>query len=286
MPRESSIRNTLFLSTVRVVIESRFDASGTSILLPDPDVATAFAVQVGKGDRIYLATPAHVVERADRGTLLFLRPHASGGESRLYEYSRSRFGEFWWYPKSLKGDVAITPLSFGEIADQLAIHDAQIVATPFWDHRADDITNPRIRFVHAFEDVLFVGYPLGIWDPMSGSPIVRRGVTATPSTGTYHGEPAFLLDVAVYRGSSGSPVLVMERELIIPRDAGTSWGQRIREEERVVLLGMIIDILEKKLPGLPIAGVNLAIVLRADVIFDVIAEYERFTAQETGLTSQ
>lgn len=64
----------------------------------------------------------------------------------------------------------------------------------------------------ALEQVVVVGYPAGIWDSTNNLPVLRRGVTATHPKIDFHGRPEFLVDVAVYPGSSGSPIFLYEHK--------------------------------------------------------------------------
>ena len=68
-----------------------------------------------------------------------------------------------------------------------------------------DENEMQLRFV---EDVLVVGYPQGMWDHTRNLPLFRRGVTASPAMLDYNGESKFLIDCAIYPGSSGSPVFL------------------------------------------------------------------------------
>lgn len=68
------------------------------------------------------------------------------------------------------------------------------------DHEAHD-TLPAA-------DILMVGYPNGLWDQVNNSPIIRRGIMATPIYQDFCGRPEFVIDCACFPGSSGSPVLV------------------------------------------------------------------------------
>lgn len=58
------------------------------------------------------------------------------------------------------------------------------------------------------EEILMVGYPSGLFDQTNNRPVVRRGITATAYSFDYGGEPNFLIDAAVFPGSSGSPVVI------------------------------------------------------------------------------
>ena len=65
----------------------------------------------------------------------------------------------------------------------------------------------------AIEDVLFVGYPNGIFDQKNHLPIMRRGITASPYNVDFNGSKKFLIDAQVFPGSSGSPVFIKEQNL-------------------------------------------------------------------------
>lgn len=58
----------------------------------------------------------------------------------------------------------------------------------------------------AIEDIWMIGYPNGLWDAKNNMPIVRKGITATIPYLDYNGRREFLIDVAAFGGSSGSPV--------------------------------------------------------------------------------
>lgn len=92
----------------------------------------------------------------------------------------------------------------------------------------------RLRDLSAVEDVLMVGYPTGIWDAANNLPIFRRGITATHPGIPFEDRPVGLVDVACFRGSSGSPVLICsEGDYFSKTQKGTIPGSRI------VLLGVL-----------------------------------------------
>lgn len=83
-------------------------------------------------------------------------------------------------------------------------------------------TKTLIKDMGCMEEVTMIGYPNGIWDEANNLPIVRRGITATPYRYDYRGEKEFLVDMACYPGSSGSPVFLYKEEPI-SRMARSSW---------------------------------------------------------------
>jgi hypothetical protein len=79
----------------------------------------------------------------------------------------------------------------------------------------------------AIEDVVFIGYPNGMWDTLNNLPIVRRGTTATPAAVDFEGHPHFLIDASVFPGSSGSPVFLYNTGMYAQKDGGTVVGSRL-----------------------------------------------------------
>ncbi len=85
----------------------------------------------------------------------------------------------------------------------------------------------KVDDLDALENVLFIGYPNGIYDSKNLFPIIRRGITATPIYSDYEGKSLFLIDASVFPGSSGSPVFVYDKGSFKTRDGTTHIGDRI-----------------------------------------------------------
>ena len=79
-------------------------------------------------------------------------------------------------------------------------------------------------------------YPIGLWDEKNNLPIVRRGMTATDPVIDYNGRQEFLIDAAVFPGSSGSPVYIAD-------DNGQFVGS-VFVGPRVKLLGILYAVHE------------------------------------------
>lgn len=65
----------------------------------------------------------------------------------------------------------------------------------------------------SIEDVIMIGYPNGIIDTYNNKPVVRKGITATSLKLDYNGTPDFMIDIACFYGSSGSPVFLRKEGL-------------------------------------------------------------------------
>ena len=106
------------------------------------------------------------------------------------------------------------------------------------DFAAEGVEN-QLRFV---EDVLVVGYPQGQWDETRNLPLFRRGITASPAMLDYNGESKFLIDCAIFPGSSGSPVFLYNFPAYI-EDGKVNFG------ERCALLGVVSSVLVHDVEG-------------------------------------
>jgi hypothetical protein len=62
------------------------------------------------------------------------------------------------------------------------------------------------------EDIIMIGYPNGLWDEVNGIPFFKKGMTATHPFINYKGREAFVIDMSVYPGSSGSPVFLLTND--------------------------------------------------------------------------
>lgn len=79
----------------------------------------------------------------------------------------------------------------------------------------------------AAHGVVMPGYPNGLCDETHGLPLLRRGVTASHPVVDFEGSPQGVVDVAVFKGSSGSPVCIID-EVIHSTPSGIKMGHRIR----------------------------------------------------------
>jgi hypothetical protein len=86
--------------------------------------------------------------------------------------------------------------------------------------RQDNLPPAHIQAaLHAATSVLMIGFPNGIVDEINNLPVVRRGTLATPYKADYMGQSNFVVDIAVFPGSSGSPIFGYF-EGIVPAENG------------------------------------------------------------------
>lgn len=96
--------------------------------------------------------------------------------------------------------------------------------TPLYIMAANEGDIPKIGewgSFDAIEEVVMIGCPNGIYDEVSKLPIARRGITATPLVNNYGGNAEFMVDMACFPGSSGSPIFVYNRDGYLDRATNT-----------------------------------------------------------------
>jgi hypothetical protein len=142
----------------------------------------------------------------------------------------------------------------------------------------------------AIEDVVMVGYPISLWDSVNNFPIFRQGVTATHPATDYEGKREFLVDIACFPGSSGSPVFLYNTGNYATRNGATVIGSRVK------LLGILSsapiytltgEIHVTSIPTQQTAisvsqiPINLGCVIRSERLFDFEPVLKRM-AQASG----
>ena len=78
------------------------------------------------------------------------------------------------------------------------------------------------------EEVTMIGFPNGIWDSDNNGSIARRGIIATIPQDDYLGQKQFVVDMACFPGSSGSPVYLTNFGSYSPRSGGIIVGTRVK----------------------------------------------------------
>lgn len=81
-----------------------------------------------------------------------------------------------------------------------------------------------LKSVTQTDEVIMIGYPGGLWDNVNNQPIFRKGILATSPSKNFGGRREFLIDMPVYWGSSGSPVLLFSEGTHYDRSRGQGAG--------------------------------------------------------------
>ena len=284
--KAESITEQLLFSTVR--IEANRNDGALS-------VATGFVVHhKDHEDHEYpfLVTNRHVIQDTSSGQ--FTLSHAVSdvdyrpllGKKTPAVLNEDR----WTWIAHPSDDIDIAVLSLAPIFEFLSAGETSYfiksIATTLGP------TGKDIEDFDAVEEVLFVGYPKGIYDTVNNLPIARRGITATPLSVDYEGRPIFLIDASVFPGSSGSPVFQYSPSARLDRK-----GQIGRRQ--VFWLGIVAEVYCEEYYGVPELQerilvldakvksrqmIDLGIVYKASSVIEVIEHALLYERSELNLT--
>lgn len=169
----------------------------------------------------FIVTNAHVVANAHKGLIALMKRDGekpSMNDKVTVELSGSDLNKY----VDIENDLAIFPI--GPALNQLSTKGVDIFFRSLDPSLIPD--EKIISELSAIEEVTFVGYPSGLYDRKNNTPIVRKGITATPIWNDFDGHKRFLIDAGVYPGSSGSPVLIMNNGSF-SHQGGITIGSRI-----------------------------------------------------------
>jgi hypothetical protein len=136
----------------------------------------------------------------------------------------------------------------------------------------------------AMEEILMVGYPIGLWDSFNNKPILRKGITATHPKFDYCNKKEILIDAACFPGSSGSTVFIFNEGI------SKSKTKKLSNSDRYFLLGIlyagpqqniegdieIIDIPTVKRPiAISMIPVNLGLIIKSNRLIELEELYKK-----------
>lgn len=137
-----------------------------------------------------------------------------------------------------------------------------------------DLTN-----LSAMEDVVMVGYPIGLWDEIHNLPLLRKGVTSTHPAIDFKGEKKGVIDAACFPGSSGSPICIINEGGYIDKNGTLTLGG-----SRFGLIGILYagpihnaqgEIIVQEIPTQQVASantpmmINLGYYIKADQMLEL-----------------
>ena len=200
--------------------------------------------EIGSGHvKIGLVTNKHVIAGAERiSVILTLDEDGKPAYGKQLRVDISG-PEAWAAHPTEQVDLAC--LNFSSVIETLIDRGTP----PFYRCIYHDVVigKEEAEWITTSESIAVVGYPNGIWDHANNLPIVRRGHTATRYTRDFQSRSDFLIDCAIFPGSSGSPVFLFHDGVVIDRQnnmaefgrkfrlIGVVWGTMIHAAEGEII---------------------------------------------------
>ena len=219
MPQNLSASEQLAFTTVRIQCETSSGSISTG-------TGWFFSFKFGDGKQVpIIITNHHVIEGSSKGIFQLTRANPDGTPQigKFENIVIDNFEKNWFHHPKKEVDLCFMPIA-------PLFHEANKQGISFFYRHIDENLLPSEQLLSdltALEEILMIGYPVGLWDSVNNMPIFRKGITATHPNLNYEGREEFLIDAACYPGSSGLPVFLYNMGNYASRDGGTVIGTRI-----------------------------------------------------------
>lgn len=199
MSQSLSTAERLLYSTLKITAISNEREIGTG---------TAFYTIFNKKEdsvQPVLITNKHVVDGVDK---IFIRCHIANPETyeltgELLDVTVALHDTLLPHPDN---NIDLCAISIGSILQQAMDQNTPIFYAPItmdWIPEEEEW-----QYFDSIEDITMIGCPRGLTDEKNNFPIVRKGITATSPNKDYNGKKEFMVDMACFPGSSGSPIFL------------------------------------------------------------------------------
>lgn len=228
-----------------------------------------------------IVTNRHVIDGSTKGRFVMTLQDVGGGPAmgRVLRFELPDFQLRWRPHPDPSVDLCAMPIApLLRIAEE---QKAELFYVPL--DRSFIPSEQEISGMLGNEQVTMVGYPNALWDEVNNLPIFRRGILATSIKADWNGRKEFLIDVACFPGSSGSPVLLLDLGSYQTRNSIKIGGSRLK------LLGVLyagpqqtiqgeIEIVPVPTAKKPISvaeiPINLGIVIKSERLLDFEGEFD------------
>lgn len=163
--------------------------------------------QRGKYGVPVIITNRHVIDSVQRTRFDFTVAKDGRPTEKMIPYETDYRGIKWIAHPDSDVDLAALPiLPFINYAHD--VHHIDVYMAPFNSSLIPD--ESYFAGICQLDDVVMIGYPDSLRDLVNNQPIFRKGSIATNPNKPFNGRREFLVDMAVYGGSSGSPILLVD----------------------------------------------------------------------------
>ncbi|MFQ9767983.1 MAG: trypsin-like peptidase domain-containing protein [Thomasclavelia ramosa] len=212
-----TISEQLMFSTVR--LETNDGASGTGFF---------YYFDVDKKSWPVLITNKHVVNYNPDESMTFYLHLKNGNNSSNSNYKVTYQCKWIFHSSKDLCFCFVKPL-FEEVKRRTG---KEVFVLPVDDSIV--ATSQKIEELSAVEELVMVGYPIGLWDENNNFPIFRRGYTASHPAIDFNETGIGLVDMACFPGSSGSPIFILNENGYSDKNGNTYLGSH-----RLIFIGIL-----------------------------------------------
>lgn len=230
----NTLAHNLMYSTIRLNVTSA------------NSVGTGFYFEFRQDDHVEIAiiTNNHVLPK-NSGTYILSIPMREASDPS----QKSPSGKYLKLDAYLfEKDVVRHPNSNIDLCcfslNKLNILNLPVGFVPFFRTFSNSIIPKDDHIFDAIESISMVGYPSGFYDEINNLPLVRRGITASPLNFDFNGQPEFIVDIATFPGSSGSPVVICDLNGYTDIQKDGSLNFRLGSQ-RLIFVGIIYAALTR-----------------------------------------
>lgn len=189
-----------------------------------------------------IVTNKHVIKNSMSGKLRFSLKDKLGKPlwGKFYDVRLQNFESLWIIHPEDSVDLCVLPIA--SIHHMIEKADMNLNYTLLTSKDIPSSEELKTDFSR-IEEITVIGYQDGIWDAINNIPITRKGITATPLQMDFENTASFLVDAAIYNGSSGSPVFVFNQGSFYKPDGSVNIASRLK------LVGIIHKVFQHSIKG-------------------------------------
>lgn len=218
--KPESLTENLMFTTVR--LQSSHGHLGTGFF---------YTFDFGDAQVPVLITNKHVVEDNPKERMTFLL-HLDDGDGSSSGNFQVTLDTVWQFHPTQDLCFCYINLVFDEIKKRTGKN--VFYRTINKNIVADDKTLQKFS---ANEQVVMIGYPIGLWDESHNFPIFRRGFTASHPAYDFNKNGMGLVDMACFPGSSGSPIFVLNEGSFVDKHGNVNLGT-----SRIYFIGILVSV--------------------------------------------
>lgn len=260
-----------------------------STILIETDVGsgTGFLFNFESEDYIVpvIFTNKHVVndKELENVTITF---HLKGKDGKISENIKIKQNVRWIF-HSNKDLCFCYAMPLIKSAEQIS--EKKVFYIPITENLIYD--NEKLKNLSAIEDVIMVGYPIGLSDKSNNFPIFRRGITSSHPYLDFNASGIGVVDMACFPGSSGSPIFILNESSYSDKKGS------INLSKRLIFLGILfagptfntqggIEIIDIPTKQVPITKVPLMVNLGYYIKANEISEFKSFVGKRIQLEKE